>query len=230
MIALLLEETLAPANRAADLSSAFVMYRRLLIDKSYVRAVLTGAFAQAGFFAYLAGSPQVFISLHGVSPAAYSLLFGLNAVALIGSAQLTAPLLRRLAPDPIVGVATVACLVLAIGLLAATLLRFDGLAATVVLLFLMTACLGTIGPITAMQAIENHPDAAGAASALMGSIQFGAGALASIMLTQIADDSARPLSVIIGGCATLAVVAHYLPWFRRRLTPGPRLKVGEQAI
>ena len=228
VIALLLEETLAPAHRAADLSSAFVMYRRLLIDKSYLRAVLTGAFAQAGFFAYLAGSPQVLISLHGVSPAAYSLLFGLNALALIGSAQLTAPLLRRLAPDRVVGVATVAYLALAIALLAATSFRFDGLVATVVLLFLVTACLGTIAPITTMQAVENNPDAAGAASALMGSIQFGAGALASIMLSQIADDSARPLAAIIGGCAMLAAVTHYLPWFRRPAIADPRLKADER--
>lgn len=216
VIALLLKETLAPANRAADLNAAFGMYRRLLVDRTYLGAVLTGAFAQAGFFAYLAGSPQILISLHGVSPAGYSLLFGLNAVALIGSAQLTAPLLRRFAPDHIVGALAFAYLVLALTLQAATLSRLDGLGVTVMLLFLIMACLGAIGPVTTMQAVDNHPDAAGAASALMGSIQFGAGALASMMLSLITDDSARPLAAIIGGCAVLAAVTHCL------LRPGRR--------
>lgn len=209
VIAFSLEETLAPSNRAKDVRTAFVAYGRLLVDPHFLRPVLTGAFAQAGFFTYLAGSPAVLISLHGVSPTQYSLLFGLNAIALIGASQLSAPLLRRFLPERIVGAVMATYLVLALMLLAITVLHLDGLGVTVALLFLITACLGGSFPITAMQAIEHHPKAAGAASALMGAIQFGAGALASILLSAIANGSALPLAATIAGCAILANAVHF---------------------
>jgi DHA1 family bicyclomycin/chloramphenicol resistance-like MFS transporter len=209
VIAFSLEETLAPSNRAKDVRAAFVAYGRLLVDPHFLRPVLTGAFAQAGFFTYLAGSPAVLISLHGVSPTQYSLLFGLNAIALIGASQLSAPLLRRFLPERIVGAVMATYLVLALMLLAITVLHLDGLGVTVALLFLITACLGGSFPITAMQAIEHHPKAAGAASALMGAIQFGAGALASIVLSAIANGSALPLAATIAGCAILANAVHF---------------------
>lgn len=210
IIAFALEETLAPTNRAKDLRAAFVAYGRLAVDPHFLRPVLTGAFAQAGFFTYLAGSPAVLISLHGVSPTEYSLLFGLNAIALIGASQLSAPLLRRFAPGRIVGVVMSAYLLLALMLLTITLLHLDGLIITVALLFFITACLGGSFPIVAMQAIEHHPRAAGAASALMGAIQFGAGALASIVLSAISNGSALPLAATIAGCAILANAVHFI--------------------
>ena len=210
VIAFALEETLVPSNRAKDLLAAFVAYGRLAVDPHFLRPVLTGAFAQAGFFTYLAGSPAVLISLHGVSPTEYSLLFGLNAIALIGASQLSAPLLRRFAPGRIVGVVMSAYLVLALMLLTTTLLHLDGLIITVALLFFISACLGGSFPIVAMQAIEHHPRAAGAASALMGAIQFGAGALASIVLSAISNGSALPLAATIAGCAILANAVHFV--------------------
>lgn len=216
VIAFALDETLAAANRAKDLRAAFVAYGRLLVDPHYLRPVLTGAFAQAGFFTYLAGSPAVLITLHGVTPTQYSLLFGLNAIALIGTSQLTGPLLRRFAPGRIVSAVMAAYLVLAAMLLTVTLLHLDGLIITVALLFFITACLGGSFPITAMQAIEHHPKAAGAASALMGAIQFGAGALASIVLSALANGSALPLAATIAGCAVLANLV--------RLIGGPKTR------
>ncbi|MEQ1580782.1 MAG: multidrug effflux MFS transporter [Steroidobacteraceae bacterium] len=210
VIAFALEETLAPANRAKDTLAAFVANGRLLVDPHFLRPVLTGAFAQAGFFTYLAGSPAVLISLHGVSPTEYSLLFGLNAIALIGASQLSAPLLRRFPPGRIVGVVMSAYLVLALMLLTITLLHLDGLIITVALLFFITACLGGSFPIVAMQAIEHHPKAAGAASALMGAIQFGAGAVASIVLSALANGTALPLAATIAGCAILASAVHFI--------------------
>jgi len=91
-----------------------------------------------------------------------------------------------------------------------TLLHLDGLVITVVLLFFITGCLGGSFPITAMRAIEHHPKAAGAASALMGAIQFGAGALAAVVLSSVADGTALPLASIIAGCAALAAAVHFL--------------------
>lgn len=209
VIVFALKETLPPAARAASLRAAFTAYGRLLRDRSYVSAVLTGAAAQAGFFTYLAGSPNVLISFHGVTPTVYSLLFGLNAIALIGASQISAPLLRVMPPGRIIGFTTSAYLLLAIALLGATMLGIGGLVLTVGLLFCITGCLGMTFPITTLQAVENHPTAAGAASALMGSIQFGAGAIASVALSSFGGSNAVPLAATITCCAIIAWSIHH---------------------
>jgi len=205
-----LRETLAPPKRSANLAGAFVVYRRLLTDRAYLRAVLTGGAALAGFFAYLAGSPDVLFGLHHVSAAQYSLLFGINSVALIGASQFLAPLLARASAERIVGAVTVAYAVVAVALLGATIAGVDSLPVTVVLFFLVNAAMGLMFPLMSIQAVEHHPDAAGAASALMGAIQFGFGALSSAGLSAISDGSALPLAATVAISALSAVAVHYL--------------------
>lgn len=205
-----LRETLALPKRSTNLAAAFVVYRRLLTDRAYLRAVLTGGFAIAGFFAYIAGSPDVLFGIHHLSAAQYSLVFGMNSVALIGASQFLVPLLARASLERLVSAVTAVYAMLALMLLSATLSGIDSLAVTAVLFFWMNACMGLMFPLTSIQAVEHHPDGAGAASALMGAIQFGFGALAGAGLSAISDGSALPLAATIAICALSAVATNYL--------------------
>src|SRR5690606_31360320 len=54
--------------------------------------------AQAGFFAYLAGSASVFISEFGLSPTQFSLVFAANAIGLMVAALLNPVLHKRFGP------------------------------------------------------------------------------------------------------------------------------------
>ena len=63
-------------------------YRGLLTDRRFIGYTLAGGFAQAGMFAYISGSPFVFIDLFGVPAQAYGWLFGMNAAGIIGAALL----------------------------------------------------------------------------------------------------------------------------------------------
>ncbi len=203
-----LRETLAVANRSAGLAPAFAVYRQLLRDRAYLRAVAAGAFALAGFFAYLGGSPNVFFGVHHVSATQYSLLFGVNAVALIGVSLLLAPLLRRASADRLVGAVAQAQALLSLALLAAAATGLDNLAVTTTLLFLLSAGAGLLFPLTSMQAVERHPLAAGAASAMMGAIQFGCGTLATMALSATGAASAMPLAAVMALCAVCACLVH----------------------
>lgn len=205
-----LRETLALPNRSNNLAAAFVVYRRLLTNRAYLRTVLTGGCALAGFFAYIAGSPDVFFGLHHLSAGQYSLLFGLNSVALIGASQLLVPLMARASLERLVSAVTAVYAMLALALLGATLTGVDSLAVTTMLFFLMNACMGLMFPLISIQAVEHHPDAAGAASALMGATQFAFGALASAGMSAMSDGSGLPLATTIATCALLAAATNYL--------------------
>ena len=209
-----LAETRSEAERVdSSLGSALRAYGVLLRDRHYLGLVLIGAFAMAGFFVYLAGSPFVLINHYGLSPTQYSLAFGLNAAAFIGSAQLTGSLGRRFGLVPLAKWAVTAC-----GLVMATLLAYylsggDRLLVLVVLYFVASAFMGLVIPTVSVLALEAHGAIAGTASALMGTLQMLCGAAAMGVVGLFANG--RPLPMVVG-MASGALTALALTWITLR--------------
>ena len=86
-VSLGLPESLPPDMPRQPLSGALRQYLRLLGDRVFTGHALTGGIAIAGMFAYIAGSPFVFIKLYGVPAEHYGWLFGTNAAGFILMAQ-----------------------------------------------------------------------------------------------------------------------------------------------
>ncbi|WP_423739672.1 MFS transporter, partial [Cupriavidus basilensis] len=152
-------------------------YGELLRDRVFVGYSLSAGCAQAGMFAYIAGSPFVLIELHGIDPSHYGLVFGANALGLIGMSQLNARLVRNRTLDHVLRGALVAPCLAGLALAAAVL---AGLAPLPVLLagfFVFIASLGCILPNASALAMDRQGHRAGTASALMGTLQFSLGTL-----------------------------------------------------
>jgi DHA1 family bicyclomycin/chloramphenicol resistance-like MFS transporter len=213
LVVAFLEETNPPAKRTAGgLGVAFANYARLAKDKSFLGIVMVGGLSQGALFAYLAGSSPIYITIHHVTPTAYSLLFALNAVGLIGAAQFNVWLMRRLGSGRLLWAGALVQTAAAVALLAATLTGWDTVPVLAALLFVTLGCQGVLGPTSAVVALEPHAAAAGAASALMGALQFGCGAASSALVSvfyERYDGSAVPMATVIAGCcaAGLAFVA-----------------------
>src|SRR5207244_13644095 len=97
-----LRETLPEAARsqhAHPIRGALRVYGQLLADRRFNGYAFAGGIAQAGLFAYISGSPFVFIKLYGVPEQAYGLFFGFNAVGFIGASQINHRLLARWKSD-----------------------------------------------------------------------------------------------------------------------------------
>jgi DHA1 family bicyclomycin/chloramphenicol resistance-like MFS transporter len=212
-----LAETRSEAERVdSSLGSALRAYGVLLRDRHYLGLVLIGAFAMAGFFVYLAGSPFVLINHYGLSPTQYSLAFGLNAAAFIGSAQFTGPLGRRFGLAPLAKGAVTAC-----GLVMATLLTYylgggDRLLVLVSLYFVASAFMGLVIPTVSVLALEAHGSIAGTASALMGTLQMICGAAAMGIVGLFANGQPLPM---VAGMASGALTALALTWVTLRHRP-----------
>src|SRR5690625_6325552 len=75
-----MDETLAP-HRKQELrpSIIFKNYSLLLTHRGFMLYALAGAFGSAGMFAYISGSPRVFIQTFGVAPSLFGFIFGLHA-------------------------------------------------------------------------------------------------------------------------------------------------------
>jgi len=205
-----LPETWPPHRRhAISWRVRLVGFAELLGHRNFMAPAITGGLAMAVMFAYIAGSPFVFIDLYGVSPAHFGWLFGLNAFGLIAGSQWNARLLRRHAPEGVLsrglGLLVVATLVLfAVDAWAAPVLAWR-----LAPLFVAVASLGLVMPNAAALAMQGQGARAGVASALLGSLQFVTFGLGAAMVSALQDGSARAMTGTMLACGLLAWGLHH---------------------
>lgn len=217
MIAALLPETRSAADRRAFvLGRTLHNYGRIFIDKRFIPFTLALCSAQAGFFAYLAGSASVFISEHHLTSTQFSLIFGLNAVGLMAAALINPLLHKRIGP-----LATFRnlCMVYFAVLALLTISLSRGGASVFVWsagLFIAVTSLGFLMPTGSQLALLRQGQYAGTASALMGSMQFGSGALISGVSGALAYMGGMGLTSIMLACAAVSLLI-CLAFFPKRL-------------
>jgi DHA1 family bicyclomycin/chloramphenicol resistance-like MFS transporter len=207
MVAFALPETLPAERRVrAGLWQALEVYWRLLLDRRFVGYALTGGFVTAGMFAYISGSPFVFIELYGVAPQRYGWIFGANAFGLVIASQINRWLLARYRGETILAVtlAVTAAAGLLLALVAAT--GFGGLVGLLAPLFVFVSSVGLVGPNTAAAAMAPYGRVAGSASALMGVLQFVVGAGAGALVGTLYDGTAVPMAGVIAACGMAALL------------------------
>ena len=205
-VALWLPETLARDAPPAPLRGALGQYRRLLGDWPFLGHALTGGLAIAGMFAYIAGSPFVFIELYGVPAEHYGWLFGSNALGFILAAQVNAWLVARHGPGYWLRRLVWFYLACSLALLAVALTRPAVLWPLLLPLFGCMASLGVLLPNATACAMAGQGRHAGSASALLGSLQFSIAAGAATSVGLLHDGSARPMALVICVCGLLAVL------------------------
>jgi DHA1 family bicyclomycin/chloramphenicol resistance-like MFS transporter len=210
-----LSETLPSERRTrAGLGAAFRAYSGLLKDRRYMGYTMASALAIGSMFAYIAGSPFVFIELHGVRPDRYGLLFGTNALGLILASQFNRWLLRRYSSLAILR--TGLAIMGASGLLLAAITAADigGFPWMLALLFGCVASNGLVHPNAIALAMAPHGRQAGSASALLGAFQMAIAAAVGALIGLLHNGTALPMVGVIATCATAAFLI--LQWVTRR--------------
>jgi DHA1 family bicyclomycin/chloramphenicol resistance-like MFS transporter len=189
-------------------------YLALLRDRRYLAPTLAADFVFAGLFAFIAGGPFVFIELQGLSPQGFALLFSINAFGLLLASQLNARLVLRHGPARMLNVALLFYFAGALALFVNAATGFGGLLGLAIPLFVSFSLVGA-APLNALAlAQEHYPHAAGSASALFGSIQFGIGAVIGVTVGLIHDGTALPMAGLILAAAIASLVANR--WLTRR--------------
>lgn len=219
-VALWLPESM-PASRARQpLSGALGSYGRLLRDRLFMGYALTGSIAMAGMFAYVAGSPFVFIKLYGVPAGHFGWLFGSNAAGFILVAQINARLLSRYGPAKLLSRAVWVYFGAGLVLLGTVALHTQALWVLMVPLFVCIASLGCILPNASACAMNGQGARAGSASAMLGCLQFSIAAGAASMVGILYDGTALPMAAVISICSLLAMAAAVTTarWSHQRTT------------
>lgn len=209
-VALGLPESLPDSVPRQPLSGALRQYGRLIADPIYLGHALTGGLAVAGMFAYIAGSPFVFIKLYGVPAEHFGWLFGTNAAGFILVAQVNARMLAKRGPAFLLARTVWIYLAAGLSLLAVSSLHTEQLWPLLIPLFVCIASLGCILPNASACAMNGQGARAGSASALLGCLQFSVAAGAATLVGLLHDGTAMPMAMVISLCGILVVSAAML--------------------
>jgi DHA1 family bicyclomycin/chloramphenicol resistance-like MFS transporter len=173
-------------------------------EPQFYTYALTGALAFAGLFVYISGSPLLFMDIFKVKEETYGWIFALLSVGFIGSSQVNTLLLRRFKSEQIIFVAMLAQVITIVFFLIGGINGWFGLYTTIFLLFKFLCCLGFVSPNASALTLAPFTKNAGSAAALMGAIQMGLGALASVGIGLINAHSVVPMLAIMAACSLLA--------------------------
>ena len=180
----------------------FAAYHALLTNPALLGYLLAALFNSAAFFSYVANSSVVLVDGYGMTPTQFSLIFGINSIALVGAAQINRIMLKTRDGRQLLRLSARNAIILASLLLIFTLMPphagsfwiFAGL------LFFM---VGSITPVQANSmagGLEIDPLRAGSTAALFGAVTFAGGACASWVAGLLYDGTARGLSLVVAIC------------------------------
>jgi MFS transporter, DHA1 family, multidrug resistance protein len=175
----------------------------ILKEPQFITYTLAGAFSFAGLFAFVAGSPIIFMDGYHMGTKAFGIIFAVLVMGFIGGNQLNVFLLRRFTSRQIFFVALVAQVVIGVIFFAGVRSHIVGLKATLALFFFFLSCIGLTYPNSAALALAPYSRHAGRASALLGCLQTGTGALISMGIGMLGAGS---VVLLLSSTALVALV------------------------
>jgi DHA1 family bicyclomycin/chloramphenicol resistance-like MFS transporter len=205
-IAVFLPETHGRSGRHAGLRPLLHAFARLLKSPSFTGNAAVLALSSGAAFAIISASSFVVQDVYGRSPSVFGIVFGSGAATIVALSLLNVRLLRSTPPARVLRAGLIVNVVAGAAILVAVL---AGLGLFVVAVFIV-AVFGSWGalivPNATALAMADHPGSAGSASALLGIIQYGSGAIVAPLAGVAGSHSAVPFAIVIVVCSTAAAV------------------------
>lgn len=198
-----------------DRPNAFRRYKMVLSNRCAVGFIFSQCFALGGMFAFITGSPAVYIGFFGVSETLYPFLFGINVVAMMFFNRLNLRLLHHYRPQQLLSVGQAGQLLTASVLL--LYISFSESPSLYLVVPLMIGFIGIMGLIVSnatSSTVEYFPTNSATATALLGASGFASGAVSGSLVGLLGDGSAWPMAVVMFSCALLAPLLRILMQYR----------------
>ena len=204
-----LEETIPRRDAAAtDPARLIRNYAGLLSNARYLGYLAPITFCFGGLFAYNAAAPFLFIDGLGLSPDQFGMLAIFTVSTYATGSWLAGRLEGRLSTRRTANAGLAAA-----GLAAALMLLFAGelsLVRVIGPMMLFVFGFGLLMPACTAAALQPFPRIAGSASAMMGFLQMGVGAVGSLVLSQVYDGTAMSLGMVMAVLAALGAAGFLL--------------------
>jgi len=196
-------------RRPGGLKSLAASARAVLGNRHYIGYALTIAFTTSAMFGYISASPFVLQSIIGLSPAGYSAVIGACSLAVAAGSAIATRIVNTVSPRPSVLGGLIVMLIISLLLLLTVTVGHVLAWATIALMACFMAGVGFNYASTTTLAMAEVRQAAGTGSAVLGFLQYGAGAVTPPLVGVAGHSSAVPMGIVMSG-ATLAALAALL--------------------
>ena len=170
-------------------------FHMILYQPAFLVYSVSGALSFAGLFAYVAGSPAIFMGLYHVDAKVYGLIFAGLSVGFIGGSQVNLWLLKSFSGARIFATSLLVQTIVGMSFLVLAWTGALGLVSMLGFLFVFLSCLGLASPNATALALAPFSKNVGSAAALLGFLQMGIGALASALVGVL--DLPGPFATIV---------------------------------
>lgn len=202
-------------------------FTRVAKKPMFYTYALISAVSSSGLYAYIAGSPKLFMGIYEVPKKQYAWIFAIIALGMTIASQLNNLLLRKYSSEKIT-VVMLCCQVLTGFILAiSTYYGWLNLYSTIAIIWVYLATQGFIYPNTSALSLVPFSKGAGTASALMGAIQMGIGGLVTALVGIFTKDTAVPMTLTMFLCGATSLIILFIG---RRFIPENVLQKGESSF
>lgn len=207
-----LPETLPKENRVKlSLTGTFHNYLVLVKNRNFMRYTLCLTFFYVAAYAYMTGSPFVYIRYFDVAPQNFGWLFALNILGVMAMSMINRRLVLRYPLNQLLKIAVIVAALAALILALVVKIKFGGIIAVVIAIFLFFSMNGIIAANTTTAALDSVPSLMGSASAVIGALQYGSGIVSSVLLAFFSDGTPWTMAWIMLIFTLASVVTLLLP-------------------
>jgi DHA1 family bicyclomycin/chloramphenicol resistance-like MFS transporter len=207
LVGLVLPESKGADNRVSLAPNRILKdWKSVLQNPAFIAFTLVSSISFGGLFAYIAGSPFVFMEYFNLSETQYGWAFGFNAFGFILGSQINRFWLKKQSGLRITLTNATIQLGVGIALVIGTYSGAFGPVLTLSCIWVFLFCQGVITPNATALALAPITQAIGSASALMGSIQMISGAIISGLVSLFFNGTPQPMATAMFGSTLVSFI------------------------
>ncbi|SIR19636.1 multidrug effflux MFS transporter [Shewanella morhuae] len=188
-----------PSDKDMDTRSQksfFGAYATVLTRQGVKLNIASGVLTSFAFFCYLTASPFVYMEVFSLDKSYFAILFSTNVGALMLANIINTRIVGRYGSLRMLHVSTFFGAIAGVGLLTVNLLDLS-YHFTVMMLIPLMGCLGVMSVNADAIVLMKFKQETGTATAVIGTLRFGCGALAGPLLAMFYDGTAVPFAALM---------------------------------
>jgi len=180
----------------------------LLSSRLYLGYALTASCVGSGLFAFISGSPFVFLRVLGFAPGDFGYLFGFCMSGYLVGSLISGRFVVRLGMDRLLRWGIGFALLGGLSMAVLAWLQVNHVAAILGPMFVFMFAFALVLPQAMAGALTPFPHIAGNASSLIGLCQYGLSAVVGTAVAALFDGTPGPMAAAIGVMAVLSALAY----------------------
>ncbi|MCW8833436.1 MAG: multidrug effflux MFS transporter [Colwellia sp.] len=196
LVAKYLPEIVRSATAQEEQISFLTRYKIVFSNSEARLDIVSSMMISLAFFAYITAISFIYMTVFKVSEFNFSILFGITVVALMSAHFINTRLVVRKGSRKMLWYGLILAVIASTALLLASLLSLP-LVFTVLAILPLMGSMSMVSVNSDALVLTKFPEQSGTATAVIGTLRFGVGALAGPILAYFYDGSALPFAGLI---------------------------------